>query len=149
MSKADGWENGLLLLVFNNVTYTLLGDAAGILKSVGDGDIFVSLHTTPGPVETSDQTTNETSYGAPYARIGVSRTGTTGWTVTNNSVSPTADIDFIECTATPGTDLTHFGCGTDVSGVGKLLYYGTLTPNIVMNVGVIPRVKTTSTITED
>jgi len=76
----------------------------------------------------------------------VARTGA-GWVVTANSVSPAANIDFAECTAVPGAAITHFSVGTGVAN--KLLYSGTVTPNITMAVGVIPRLKTTSTITED
>jgi hypothetical protein len=67
--------------------------------------------------------------------------------VTNNSVSPAANIDFAECTASAGGPITHFGVGTGVSN--NLMYSGTVTSNITMAVGVIPRIKTTSTITED
>jgi hypothetical protein len=70
-----------------------------------------------------------------------------GWTVASGSVSPAANIDFGECTASPGGAITHFSVGTGVSN--KLLYKGTVTPNITMAVGVIPRLKTTSAITED
>jgi hypothetical protein len=69
--------------------------------------------------------------------------------VTGNSVSPVANIDFGECTASPGGAITHFAIGTNSTGAGKLLYKGTVTPNITMAVGVIPRLKTTSTVTED
>ena len=71
------------------------------------------------------------------------------FTVTANSVSPVANVDFGECTAAAGAAITHFGIGTASSGAGVLLYSGTVTPNITMAVGVIPRLKTTSTITED
>lgn len=30
MSKANGWENGLLLLLFNNTTFSGVGDATGL-----------------------------------------------------------------------------------------------------------------------
>jgi hypothetical protein len=69
--------------------------------------------------------------------------------VTGNSVSPVANIDFGECTAAPGGPITHFGVGPGASGATYLLYSGTVTPNITMAVGVTPRLKTTSTITED
>jgi hypothetical protein len=51
--------------------------------------------------------------------------------------------------ASPGGAITHFGIVNTSSGAGKLLYSGTMTPNITMAVGVVPRIKTTSTITED
>lgn len=106
----------------------------------------MSLHTSD-PGEAGDQTTSETAYTG-YARQAVARSGA-GFTVSGNSVSPAANVDFPECTAAPGAALTHFAIGTAASGAGKLLYSGTLTPNITMAVGVIPRVKNTSTITED
>jgi hypothetical protein len=146
MSKSNAAENSLLLLLFNNTDFALIGDAAGLQNSVAEGSFYVSLHTAD-PGEAGDQSTSETAYTG-YARVAVARSSA-GWTVTGNSVSPTANIDFGECTALPGAAITHFGVGTDSSGVGVLLYYGTVTPNIAMAVGVIPRIKTTSTITED
>lgn len=144
MSKTDTWETGLLNLVFKNIAFTLVGDAGGLLGSSTAGSLYFSLHTSD-PGEGGDQTTNETAYGS-YARQAVTRGA--GFTVTGNSVSPAANIDFPECTASPGAAITHVGIGTDVSGAGKLLYKGTLTPNVTMAVGVIPRVKSISTVTE-
>ena len=104
----------------------------------------MALHTAD-PGEAGDQTTNETAYTG-YSRVAVNR-NSGGWTVTGNSVSPAANIDFAECTASPGAAITHFSVGTGTGN--KLLYKGTVTPNVTMAVGVIPRLKTTSTITED
>jgi hypothetical protein len=146
MSKTNTCENSLLLLIFNNTDFAGIGDAGGLQNSAAAGSLYVSLHTGD-PGEAGTQTTSETAYTG-YARVAVARSGA-GWTVTGNSVSPTANVDFGECTASPGAALTHFGVGTDSSGTGTLLYKGTLTPNITMATGVIPRVKTTSTITED
>lgn len=143
MSKGNTFENDLLKLVFNATAIANIADNAATSPLTS---LYVSLHTAD-PGEAGDQTTSETAYTG-YARVAVARSGA-GWTVTNNSVSPAANIDFGECTASPGTALTHFGVGTASSGTGKLLYKGTLTPNITTAVGVIPRVKTTSTITED
>jgi hypothetical protein len=106
----------------------------------------VALHTAD-PGEAGDQTTSETAYTG-YARISVART-TGGWTVTTNSVSPVANIDFGECTASPGGAITHFSVGPTGGGATKIFYSGTVSPNISMAVGVIPRLKTTSTISED
>lgn len=146
MSKSDSWETGLLNLVFKNTDYTLVGDAGGLRGSATAGDLYVSLHTSD-PADAGGQTTNETAYTG-YARVAVARGA--GWTVTGNSVSPAANIDFGECTASPGAAITHFGVGTDASGAGgKLLYSGTVSPNISMAVGVIPRLTTASAITED
>lgn len=146
MSKSNACENGLLLLIFNNTDFAGIGDAGGLQNSATAGSLYVSLHTSD-PGEAGDQTTNETAYTS-YARVAVARSGA-GWTVTGNSVSPAANIDFAECTGSPGAAITHFGIGTDSSGAGTLLYSGTITPNITMASGVIPRIKSTSTITED
>jgi hypothetical protein len=71
-----------------------------------------------------------------------------GWTITANSVSPTANIDF--SAATGGTETaTHVSIGTDSTGTGKILYYGAITPNISISTGVTPRIGTGTTITED
>jgi hypothetical protein len=145
-SKSNSWENALMLLLFNNTNAANIGDATGLRGSSAAGSLYVSLHTAD-PGEAGDQTTSETAYTG-YARIGVARSGS-GFTVTNNSVSPVANIDFGECTASAGAAITHFGIGTALSGAGVLLYSGTVTPNNTMAVGVIPRLKTTSTITED
>lgn len=141
MSKGDTFENDWLKLVFNATPIANLADNAASSPAT---TLTVALHTSD-PGEAGSQTTNETAYTG-YARQTVART-TGGWTVTTNSVSPVANIDFPECTASPGGAITHFSVGTGVSN--KLLYSGTVTPNITMATGVIPRLKTTSTITED
>jgi hypothetical protein len=146
MSKGNTFENDMLLLVFNNTDIALIGDAAGLQNSAAAGSLYVSLHTAD-PGEAGAQNTSETAYTG-YARVAVARSAG-GWTVTANSVSPTANVDFGECTASPGAAITHFAVGTDSTGAGKLLYSGTMTPNITMAAGVIPRLKTTTTITED
>ena len=140
MSKGNTFENDFLKLIFNATAITdLARDSATPVTT-----LTVALHTAD-PGEAGDQTTSETAYTG-YARQTVARTSG-GWTVTNNSVSPAANIDFPECTASPGAAITHFSVGT--GNGNKLLYSGTVTPNIAMAVGVIPRLKTTSAITED
>lgn len=141
MSKGDTFENDLLKLIFNA---TPIADLADNDQSSPATTLTVALHTAD-PGESGDQSTNETAYTS-YARQTVARTSG-GWTVTGNSVSPVANIDFPECTGSPGAAITHFSVGTGVAN--KLLYSGTVTPNITMAAGVIPRLKTTSTITED
>lgn len=143
MSKGNTFENDWLKLIFNATAIANIADNALVGPLT---NLQVSLHTAD-PGEAGDQTTSETAYTG-YARIAVART-TGGWTVTTNSVSPVANIDFGECTAAPGAAITFFGVGTAASGAGKLLYSGAISPTITMAVGVIPRLKTTSTVTED
>ncbi len=146
MSKSNTFENDLMLLIFNNTDIANIGDAGGVRGSVVAGTLWWSL-CTADPGEAGTAVTSETAYTG-YARISTARSGA-GFVVTNNSVSPAANIDFGECTAVPGGPITHIGIVNTASGAGKLLYSGTVTPNITMAVGVIPRLKTTSTITED
>jgi hypothetical protein len=146
VSKSNTFENDLMLLIFNNTNIADIGDATGLRGSSAAGSLYWSLHTAD-PGEAGSAITSETAYTG-YARVAAARSGA-GFTVTANSVSPPSNVDFGECTASPGAALTHFGIVNTSSGAGKLLYKGTLTPNITMAVGVIPRIKTTSTITED
>lgn len=141
MSKGDVFESDWLKLIFNGTPIANIADNAASSPAT---TLTVALHTAD-PGEAGTQLTNETAY-AGYARIAVARTSG-GWTITGSSVSPVANIDFAECTATPGAAITHFSVGTGVSN--KLLYSGTVSPNISMAVGVIPRLKPSSTITED
>lgn len=145
MSKTNGFENSLLLLIFNNTDIANIGDAGGLQNSATAGSLYVSLHTSD-PGEAGDQTTNEIAYTS-YARVAVERSGS-GWTVTGNSVSPAATISFPTGTGGSGT-ATHFGVGTASSGAGVLLYKGAITPNIVCGNGVTPQLTTSTAITED
>lgn len=139
MSKGDTFENDFLKLIFNTTAIAdLARDAAAPATT-----LTVALHTAD-PGETGTQSTSETAY-TNYVRVTVARTSG-GWTVTNNSVSPAANIDFATCGVT-GATITHFSVGTGVSN--KLLYSGTVTPNIVVSSGVTPRLTTASAITED
>ena len=143
MSKGNTFEDDLLKLIFNATAIANVADNAAVSPLT---NLAVALHTAD-PGEAGTQATSETAYTG-YARVSVART-TGGWTVSSGSVSPAANIDFGECTASPGSAITHFSVGPTGGGATKIFYSGTVTPNITMAVGVIPRLKTTSTITED
>jgi len=143
MSKGNTFENDLLKLIFNATAIANIADNAA---SAPLTNLFVSLHTAD-PGEAGDQTTSEISYTG-YARVAVART-TGGWTVTGNVVNPVANIVFGEMTAGAGGTVTHAVVGTLTSGAGKILYSGTVTPNIVVSNGVTPRLTTISSVTED
>lgn len=140
MSKGNTLENSLLLLIFNATAMANIADNA---VSAPETNIGWALHTGD-PGEAGTQLTSEAAYTS-YARTDVARTGG-GHTVTANSVSPAANVDFV--TATGGSETeTHFSVGKASSDV--LLYSGTVTPNIVVSSGVTPRLTTASAITED
>lgn len=143
MSKSNTFENDLLKLIFNATPIAGLADNAA---SSPVTNLYLALHTAD-PGEAGDQTTSEISYTG-YTRLAVLRT-TGGWTVTGNSVSPVADVFFAEMAGGTGGTATHASIGTAASGAGKILYKGALTPSITVALGVSPRIKNTSTITED
>lgn len=142
MSKSNAFETDLLGLIFNG---TAIANLAINATASPLTNLFISLHTAD-PGEAGTQSTSETAYTG-YARVSVARTSG-GWTITGNSVSPVAPIDFPECTSGTST-ITHFAVGVASTGASKILYKGTVTPNISVAINVIPRLKTTSTITED
>lgn len=142
MSKGNTFENDLLQLIFNAVAIANIADNAASSPLT---NLYVALHTSD-PGEAGAQNTNECAYTS-YARVTVSRTAG-GWTVSDNSVSPTADITFPQCTGGSET-ATHASIGVASSGATKILYKGALSPNIAISSGVTPVIPTGSTITED
>ena len=140
MSKGNTFENDLVKLIFVKASITGIATAA-----TGVANLYVGLHTAD-PGETGTQATSQVAY-APYARVAKART-TGVWTVTNNSVSPVANIDFPACTGGTTGVATYFSVGTASTGNGKILYSGAISPSISIGVGVTPRLTTASAITE-
>lgn len=140
--KSDTFENDLLKLIFNATAIANISDNAASSPLT---NLYVALHTAD-PGDSGTQTTSEAAYTS-YARVAVARTSG-GWTVTGNSVSPVATINFPACTGGTAT-ATHFSVGVASSGASKILYAGALTPSISISTGVTPQLTTASTITED
>jgi hypothetical protein len=142
MGKGNTFSNDLLKLIFNATAIANIADNAASSPLT---TISVGLHTAD-PGAAGSETTSEAAYTS-YARASVART-TGGWTASSaQSTSPVANIDFIAATGGSETE-TYFHVGTAASGTGKILYSGTVTPNIVVSNGVTPRLTTASTITE-
>ena len=142
MSKSNTFENDWMKLIFNATPIANMADNAATSPLT---NLYVSLHTAD-PGEAGTQTTSEAAY-ASYARVAVARTSG-GWTITNNSASPVADISFPAATGGSETE-TFWAVGTASSGTGKILYSGAISPTIVVSSGVTPKITTASTITED
>ncbi len=142
MSIGNNTENNILKLIFNATAWANYADNAATSPET---NIHVALQTAD-PGEAGTMSTSEATYTG-YARVNVART-TGGWTVTNNSVSPVANIDFPAGTGGAGT-VTHFSVGKTGGGAADILWSGTVTPNIVTGNGVTPRLTTASTITLD
>lgn len=146
MSKSNTAENELLLHYFNNATVPDIGDATGLRGSTVAGSFYLSLHTAD-PGEAGTQATSEISYTG-YARVAVARSSA-GFTVTGNTVTLTANADFGKMTAGTGGTVTHFVVGKASSGATVVQYRGTVTPNIAVANGIIPRLEAATNITED
>ena len=118
MSKSNGFETSLLNHIFNNAAISNIGDAAG-LPAGTQGSLYVALYTSD---PTDADTGTEATYGG-YARVAVARTAG-GWTVSGDTVSNTALIQFPEGTSGPQT-ITHWGIRT-AAAAGDLLYHGSV-----------------------
>lgn len=142
MSAGNTFENDLMKLIFNGTAIANIADNAGSSPLT---NLEWSLHTAD-PGETGTQTTSEASYTS-YARVAVARDAT-GHTVTNNSMSPTANVNYPLSTGGSNT-ATHFMIGTAHTSTGKLLVSGTISPNIVITSGVTPVLVPATAVTLD
>lgn len=134
MSMTNAAETALLTLIFNNTDWANVGDAAGIQNSATAGSFYISLHTAD-PGEAGNQTTSESAY-TNYARQAVARSAA-GFTISGGNVSNAAAVSFPTGGAT-GSTVTHFGIGSDVSGVGNLFFSGALTASLAISSGITP-----------
>jgi hypothetical protein len=132
MSKGNTFENDLLLLIFNATAIANIADNAASSPLTS---LYVSLHTAD-PGEAGNQTTNECAYTS-YARVAVARSGS-GWTVSGNTVTNAALIQFPQCTGSSET-ATHFAIGTASSSTGKVLYKGSLSASLAISSGIQPQ----------
>ena len=146
MSKSNAFETELILHIFQNANIADVGDAIGLRGSTAAGSLFLSLHTAD-PGEAGAASTSEIAYTG-YARQAVARS-IAGFTVAGNAVTLTVNVDFPEMTAGAGGNVTHFAISKALTGAAVVLYKGTVTPNITVAVGVTPRLKAATSVTED
>src|SRR5207247_2441378 len=125
MSKSNQYENDILSHYLNNATIAGVGDATGLRGSTVAGSVYVALHTA-NPGEAGTQATSEAVYTG-YARVAIARDGTQ-FTVSAGAGSNVNVIAFPLCTTGGGgTEAEMFwSLGDDVSGAGKVRYYGAL-----------------------
>lgn len=145
MSKSDDFENNLLKLIYTAVAWANVADNAASSPKTA---VYYALHSsTPG--ESGTQATNEIAYTS-YIRKDKTRdtNGTTGHTVTANSVSTNTNITFAAGTGGSGT-ATDYSTGFGSSGATAYLHTGTITPSIVCGSGVTPVLTSATAETED
>jgi len=141
MGKSAIFDEELLGLIFNGTAISNLADNAA---SSPITNLYVALHTA-SPTTAGNQTSSEANYTG-YARVAVARTSD-GWVINGTSLSPLSTIVFPSCSGGSNA-ITHWSVGTASSGTGKILYFGTVSPNITITTGLLPQLTTASTITE-
>ena len=141
-NKTNTLESWMMNLILRNedtgATPAYIGDD-GLHGSAAAESLYISLHTGD-PGETGTQVTSEAAYTS-YARVAVARSSA-GWTqsTAGSQVSNVAAIVFPACTGGGPESVTHFGVGTDASGTGALLYYGTLSGGgLTVDNGITPQ----------
>ncbi len=140
--KGSTFDNDLLKLIFNGISISNLADNAATAPLT---NLYASLHTAD-PGAGGSQTTNEATYGS-YARVTIARTSG-GFTVSGNSCSLASTISFPVPSTGAGEIETWFAIGTAVSGAGKILYRGPITPSITIVAAIAPQLTAATTITE-
>jgi hypothetical protein len=130
MSATTAFATSLLAKAFTGVEDTLYTAWESATN------LYISLHTS-NPGAAGSQTTGEAAYTG-YGRVSVAKT-TSGWTVTGATSENDGVLSFGQCTASPGSNLTHVGIGLDASGTGTLLLFGELDTPIAMQVGATPQ----------
>lgn len=127
MSASNTTETALLSYIFDSAAPSW--DAAS--------DFYVALHTAD-PGEAGSATTSEIAYTS-YARVAISRT--TGFTVSGNTASNAALVQFPTCTGSSGT-ATYFSIVTTASGAGDIIVSGALSSALAISTGIQPQFNT-------
>lgn len=135
MSKSNAAETAFLTLVFNNTDWANIGDAGGLQNSAAAGSLYVALHTGD-PGDAGNASTSECAYGS-YARQAVARSGA-GWTVSGDTVSNAALIQFPQCSSGSET-ITYVSITTAVSGTSDILWSGALSASLAVSSGIQPQ----------
>ena len=129
-------ELDILDLLFTNVAFPNIGDAAGLPPSIGAGTWAIALHTGNAIDDTSTvQTQVEAAYTG-YVRQTVVRT-VAGWTVGGDGlVDNDAAITYPTSTSGPETETDVSLGGRDASNAMHI--FGTLAVDLIVNNGVTP-----------
>lgn len=140
-AKSSTFDNDLLKLIFNANGIVNIADNAA---SAPLASLYLALHTS-SPGVGGSQNTSEAAYTG-YARVALARTSS-GFAVSGASVTLASTVNFPAATAGSETE-TYFSVGTAASGAGKILYFGPISPSIIVSNGVTPQLTTGTTITE-
>lgn len=135
-SMTNGFENDLALLLFNNTTIANIGDATGLVGSTSAGSTQLALSTSALTDADTLLTATEVAYTG-YSRPTQARSGA-GWTVSGDTASNAALVQFGEMTAGGPDTVVHLGLGFIATG-NVLRLHQDLTADLVINNGVNPQ----------
>lgn len=124
MSASNTTENDLALYVFDSTAPAWASNS----------DFYIRLHSTD-PGEAGTAVTNEISYTG-YDGVAVSRS--TGFTVTGNTASNAALVQFPLCTGSTAT-AAYFSVCTTQNGAGQIIVSGALTSPLSISNGIQPQ----------
>jgi len=126
-------ETDFLELLFTNLDWPNIGDAAGLQNSAAAGSFYIALYTV-APTDAAGGT--ECAYTG-YARVAVARSAG-GWTVAGANCSNAAAITFGENTGTSETGVA-MAILTAATG-GDMIAWADLDANITIDNGTIPEI---------
>lgn len=132
----DDLETKLLQLLFTNITLANVGDATGLVGSSSAGSTQLSLHTVALTDASADLTVNEIAYTG-YARPTQARSGA-GWTVSGDTASNAALVQFGEMTAGGPDTAVHLGIGLLATG-NIIRMHADLNSDLVVNNSINPQ----------
>lgn len=142
MSKlSDYAENAILELILQNVDWTNIGDAGGLLGSAVAGNLYIALHTAD-PGDAGSQVTSEIAYTG-YARVAIARSAV-GWDVVVSNGSNAATILFPTMTGGAGGTATWITIGQNASGAGEYITRHEITSpvgGILVSNGITPEIE--------
>lgn len=136
MSATNAFETALLNLLFNNTAITDIGDAAGLVATGAPGSTQLALSTSALTDTDTLLTATEVAYTG-YARPTQARSSA-GWTVSGNTASNAALVQFGEMSAGGPDTVVHLGLGFLATG-NTLRLHADLNADLVINNGVNPQ----------
>lgn len=130
-------ETDWLDLFFTNVAFPNVGDAAGLPPSVAtDGAFEIAAHTGDAISDTSTVLTDSECDYTGYSRPSYNR-GTTTWTVTGDTATNDALIQFGNMSAGASDTITDVSIGFATGSVMQI--WGQVTADLIVNIGVNPQ----------
>lgn len=136
MSAVNSFETDLLNLLFANTGIANIGDATGLPASAGAGSTQLSLHSVALDDTDTLLTADEIAYTG-YARPTQARSAA-GWTVSGDTASNAALIQFGEMSAGGPDTAVHLGLGFIATG-DVLRLHADLVSDLVINDSVNPQ----------